>query len=135
MFPAGSSGLGILLLRGAIGVTAVVHGWAYFVGHDESAPWMWMAGVIAIIDGAAVIIGLVTRLASVILALGAVGTTVRWLPAPTANLFEAALPAAFVIVVAVAIVFLGPGALSMDAHLFGFREIIITRKLQFPDSK
>ena len=105
MFPAGSSGLGILILRGAIGVTAVVQGWGYFAGHAESAPWMWMAGAIAITEGAALILGLSTRLASAILALGAVGTTVRWLPAPTANLFDAALPTGFVIVIAVAIVF------------------------------
>ena len=94
-----------------------------------------MAGVIAITDGAALIIGLLTRLASVILAFETVGTTVRWLPAPTANLFDAALPAAFVVVVAVAIVFLGPGALSMDAHLFGFRGIILPRIPESPKSK
>jgi uncharacterized membrane protein YphA (DoxX/SURF4 family) len=46
-------------------------------------------------------------------------------PPPSLNLFEALLPTFLVVVVAVAIIFLGPGAWSVDGRLFGRREIII----------
>jgi uncharacterized membrane protein YphA (DoxX/SURF4 family) len=116
-----------LLLRFAIGFTAAAQGWAYFAGAN-AAPWFWAAGLLALLDGAAIVFGFLTPMASVVIALGALGTIVSWCPAPTPNQFGAVLPTALVIVIAVAIVFLGPGSLSVDARLFGLREITISRK-------
>jgi hypothetical protein len=55
-----------------------------------------------------------------------VGSVFSWFPPSlTLELFEAKLTAALATVIAVALICLGPGAFSLDARLFGRREIII----------
>ena len=56
---------------------------------------------------------------------GRAGRGFSVLPAPIPNLFDAKLSLIFAGIMTVAIVFLGPGAFSLDARLFGRREIII----------
>jgi uncharacterized membrane protein YphA (DoxX/SURF4 family) len=129
IFPGGCSAFGLLLLRFAVGLTAAAQGWAYFAGNDNPPPWMWAAGLLALLDGAALVVGFLTPAASAVTALGAIGTVASWFPAPTPNLFDAMLPTYLVIVVAVAILLLGPGSLSVDARLFGLREITIPRTI------
>lgn len=70
-------------------------------------------------------IGFLTPLAATLVALGVLGVAFSWVPAPTSNLFDTKLPAVLAAVISLAILFLGPGALSLDARLFGRREIII----------
>jgi uncharacterized membrane protein YphA (DoxX/SURF4 family) len=55
------------------------------------------------------------------------GTTLSWFSLPAANQFETKMMTILIGVVALAVVLLGPGALSIDARLFGRREIIIPR--------
>jgi hypothetical protein len=54
-----------------------------------------------------------------------IAISLSWAPQPEVNLFDAALPAILMTIVAAAVAFLGPGAFSVDARLFGRREIII----------
>jgi hypothetical protein len=56
------------------------------------------------------------------------------LPPPTPNLFDARLSAILAAIMAAAIVFLGPGAFSLDARMFGRREIIIPQAPRRPES-
>ena len=79
----------------------------------------------AIASGALLLSGFLTPVAGVLIGLGALGIALGWLPAATRNLFDAELPAVFAVIMSAAIVFLGPGAFSIDARLFGRREIII----------
>ena len=51
-------------------------------------------------------------------------------PVPVPNLFDEKLSAILAAIIAVAIVFLGPGAFSLDARLFGRREIIIPPRVR-----
>jgi uncharacterized membrane protein YphA (DoxX/SURF4 family) len=76
-------------------------------------------------SGALLLIGYLTPFAGVLAGLFCVGSALSWFPAPNLELFEAKLTAAFAAVIVVALVCLGPGAFSMDARLFGRREIII----------
>jgi hypothetical protein len=57
--------------------------------------------------------------------LGSLDFALSWFPSSTPNVFDTNLSSVFVIIITSAIVLLGPGALSLDARLFGCREIII----------
>ena len=79
----------------------------------------------ATVSGALLLSGFLTPVAGVLVGLGTLGITLGWLPAATRNLFDTALPAVFAAIMCAAIALLGPGAFSIDARLFGRREIII----------
>lgn len=125
-FPGGWPGVGLLLLRATAGVAAVVSGAASLL---ESAPaptaGAMVIGLAAVGCGVLLLIGFLTPGAAVLTALGSAGATLPGCPALTASLFEAKPTAGFLIVMAVAILLLGPGAFSVDCLLFGRREIII----------
>ena len=117
----------MLLLRAGVGVTAVLHGIVCLADTGHLAFGISLAGIVAVASGAALLVGFLTPLAGALVGLGAIGTMFSWLPPPPANQFETPPMTTLVMVVAVAIVLLGPGALSIDARLFGRREIIIPR--------
>jgi len=71
------------------------------------------------------LIGYLTPLAGVLAGLFSVGCAFSWFAARNLELLEAKVTAALATVIAVALVCLGPGAFSLDARLFGRREIHI----------
>jgi len=83
------------------------------------------AALIALVSGVLLLVGVLTPLASLLVASGGAGIALSWLPASLSNVFDARLSAMFVAIIAAALVFLGPGAFSLDSRLFGRREIII----------
>lgn len=83
------------------------------------------AGVAAVASGALLSIGFLTPVAGTLVGFGTLGMALAWFPAATPNLFDAKLPSVLAVAMSAAIVFLGPGAFSIDARLFGRREIII----------
>jgi hypothetical protein len=108
-FPGGAPGLGLLLLRMVLGIGALFSGITAF---EAGSPWF---GTIALITGAFLLAGFLTPLAAPVAALGASNiaySQAKWSLAPA-------------IVVAIAVALLGPGAFSIDARMFGRREIII----------
>jgi uncharacterized membrane protein YphA (DoxX/SURF4 family) len=80
------------------------------------------------VAGAALLIGLLTPIAALLTGLAAIGTGLSLLPAPVPNLFDSTLSVVLIGIVTIAIIFLGPGAFSLDGRLFGRREIIIPRR-------
>jgi len=126
-FPAGLPGVGLLLLRIGVFVVLVVQGAACL--NDQNAPtWgTWAVGAMAALTGALLLIGLMTPLAGTLAALGSAGIVLSWLPSPAPHALGAGLAGFLPVVVAVAIALLGPGAISVDAALFGRREITIPR--------
>jgi uncharacterized membrane protein YphA (DoxX/SURF4 family) len=123
-----------MLLRGAVGLVALIEGAFYITGGNAAAAALWCGGLLGLVAGGALLIGILTPLAGVVVGLGALGIGFSMLPAPTPNLFDARLSAIFAGIMTMAIVFLGPGAFSLDAHLFGRREIIIPQARRRPGS-
>jgi uncharacterized membrane protein YphA (DoxX/SURF4 family) len=133
-FPGGWPGVGLLLLRAAVGLVALIEGAFYLTQNTGSAPGTWLGGLLGLAAGGALLAGFLTPAAGVIVGLGALGVGFSVLPEPTPNLFDARLSAILAAIMAAAIVFLGPGAFSLDARLFGRREIIIPQAPRRPES-
>jgi len=130
-FPGGWYGLGLLLLRVALGITLMVQASAYLLALKDPRFWLWAACVLALCSGASLLIGFLTPIVGAFALLAAAGVTFSRLPAPAWNLFSSNLLCFDAITMALAMVLLGPGAFSIDARLFGRRKIIIPR---LPDS-
>ena len=124
-FPGGWPGVGLLLLRMAVGTTAAAAGVAPLMQHGTPTLGAAVIGVVAIACGGLLLIGFVTPGAAVLVGLGSAGLTIPGCPALATGLLDAKPSAGFVIVMAIAILLLGPGAFSVDSYLFGRREIII----------
>src|SRR5260370_11415045 len=120
-FPGGLPGTGLLLLRATVGITACVEGGVYLVRVDSPTFSTWTAGLLALAGGVSLLIGFVTPAASVLVGLGNLGIMLSFLPMPTSSLLGARHAIGDVVIIAVAITLLGPGAFSVDARLFGRR--------------
>ena len=85
---------------------------------------MLMALVFCWIGGTTVLLGVFTALGGVAVSLGVIGVYGTSLLTKSASFDEGAVTAV-VVVIAIALECLGPGALSIDARLFGRREIVL----------
>ncbi|HSE24210.1 MAG TPA: hypothetical protein VLB68_21260 [Pyrinomonadaceae bacterium] len=75
--------------------------------------------------GLCFMMGFMTPLMSSILVFGAFLIGLSWLPNPSQNVLDTQFSILNLIVVGAALGALGPGAFSLDARLFGRREIRI----------
>jgi uncharacterized membrane protein YphA (DoxX/SURF4 family) len=122
------------LLRTAIGLVTLMQGGFYLTSKSDTLTGAWIAAVIGLASGAALLIGLLTPVAGVVAGLGTLGVGFALLPAPAPNLFDAKLSLVLTGIMIIAIVFLGPGRYSLDARLFGHREIIIPPPPRRPEN-
>jgi uncharacterized membrane protein YphA (DoxX/SURF4 family) len=123
-FPGGLPGTALLLLRSVFGLSLILEAWFYFRAADGQSP-AWLLGVTALATGILLLIGYLTPLAAGVVGLGAIGIRLALLPRCTPTLFDAWPTVAFAITILLAIIALGPGAFSVDARVFGRREIVI----------
>jgi uncharacterized membrane protein YphA (DoxX/SURF4 family) len=122
-------GVGLLLLRTAIGLVTAWQG-ATLVASADSA---WLengTGLIAILVAAALIVGLLTPCAAALVAIGAAVSASRI--AGQGMMAHDGLVQGLLLIDAVSLVLLGPGAFSVDARLFGRREIHIRESVGAP---
>ena len=129
-FPDGWPGTGLLLLRAGVGVALMVQATRLFEDTQESGWLRAVAGFAAAVS-TLILVGFLTRWAA---AAAAVASGLPWLPRSGVGALEEHMTAALAMVIAGAIVCLGPGAFSVDARLFGRREIIFPDQPSDPNS-
>ena len=116
-FPGGWPGLGLLLLRALVGVTLIAQIVAY-VGSTKLSVLGCVVTALVLIIASCLLAGFMTPIAAIVIGLGAIALAVSSLLDTNQTLLN-------VIVLTVAIALLGPGAFSIDARMFGRREILI----------
>jgi uncharacterized membrane protein YphA (DoxX/SURF4 family) len=122
-YPGGWAGIGLVLLRAVIGVTTAWQG--VFCFTTNAGTVIRIVGGIAVLTGVLLVIGFRTRLASFLIALAIAAISLQTSSSPTREPFDPWLPTLFAETMSIAVVFLGPGAFSLDAYRYGRREIII----------
>ncbi|HVE58298.1 MAG TPA: hypothetical protein VNB22_15800 [Pyrinomonadaceae bacterium] len=124
-FPGGYPGFGLLILRTTLGITALFRGAVYLSDTDASTFLNLIIALLSIITGTLLLIGFMTAVISAIVLAAAI---IFVSLSVTANFNASVLSEIYAIVLAAAIILLGPGAFSLDARFFGRREIIIPKK-------
>ncbi|MBC7932348.1 MAG: DoxX family protein [Rubrivivax sp.] len=131
-FPDGRAGIGLLLLRLAVGLTAAVEGGAYLFSRDEPTLWARAAGLMVIACGASLLIGLLTPFACIVVGLCSAGVALLGFQATAPHGLATGWSLLLEAVMTAALILTGPGAFSLDARLFGRREIIIPHHPRTP---
>jgi putative oxidoreductase len=111
-------------LRIVAGGAAASQGVLFLTQTGEPNAGAWVLGLAAIVSGAALIAGLFTPGAAVLASAVMVWLAVTGVRG-TSGVHIDRLSMILIIVDGVALALLGPGAHSIDAHLFGRREIIL----------
>jgi len=114
----------LLLLRIVVGTAVSTLGVVYLIRTIEPTALALIAGVLAVVAGAALVAGFLTPASGAAAGLTTLFIVATW-PPPSAPVLIDRLAAAILIVNATALTLLGPGAMSVDARLFGRREIIV----------
>ena len=123
-FPDGPPGVGLLLARAVLGVVCLVQGRCFLVNADDAS---WLVGVASLALGGLFAVGLLTPVVAIIGM--AVGLLVAFsvIPGCASALSQSSYTLLLVATTLVEVFLGGPGAYSIDARLFGPREIIIPR--------
>jgi len=125
-FPGGWAGTCLLLLRAVFGLTVLIEG-RFYLGQPNPTAATWSLGLFAVAAGGMLIIGFLTPIAGALVGLAAVGLALSLIPVATPDLWDSQIAVIFGLTMLLAIIGLGPGAFSVDARVFGRREIIIPR--------
>jgi uncharacterized membrane protein YphA (DoxX/SURF4 family) len=114
----------LLLVRAVFGVALLLQGRFYLEESNATAATL-LVGLSAVASGGMLVFGFLTPIVGTIASLGVVGVLVSILPTCTLNLFDSKPALVFALTMLVSLIALGPGRFSVDARLFGRREIII----------
>ncbi len=124
-FPAGFPGLGLLLLRVVVAVALVGHGILCLQSSDRVTLAVSLPLGLLLLSGFCLLIGFLTPILSLLACLESLGIAFSWGPLQLMTPLESKLALLPIIAIAGAIALLGPGAFSIDARLFGWKEIVI----------
>jgi uncharacterized membrane protein YphA (DoxX/SURF4 family) len=122
-FPTGYPGVALLLLRLVVGGAASLQAWLLITANYGTVNSSVVVALLAFVTGLALIVGFMTPIASVLLSAGGLLLMVDSSVPGHLLLFESGMARLEFIVMSAALISLGPGALSLDARLYGRREI------------
>jgi uncharacterized membrane protein YphA (DoxX/SURF4 family) len=122
-FPTGYPGLALLLLRLVVGGAASLQAWLLITANHGAVNSSVVVALLAFLVGLALIVGFMTPIASVLLSAGGLLLIVDSGVPGHLLLFESGMARLEFIVMSAALISLGPGAFSLDARLYGRREI------------
>jgi len=131
-FPAGFPGLGLLLLRVVVAGALVGHGILCMQSSDRVTLAVSLPFALLLLSGFCLLIGFLTPILSLLACLESLGIAFSWGPLQLMTPLESKLALLPIIAIAAAIALLGPGAFSIDARLFGWKEIVIPPALRPP---
>jgi len=123
-FPSDWPGVGLLLLRVLVTCSLIAQSIGYVQMPNRSLV-AWVLAALTFAGGAFLLVGLMTPFMAVLVAAGGVAAVFSWIPLPGSALSYSYLAILNLIVLSIAIALLGPGAFSLDARMFGRREITI----------
>jgi uncharacterized membrane protein YphA (DoxX/SURF4 family) len=131
-FPGGPPGIGLLLLRTVAGATFAAQGILCLSLYPHLTGALLAAGILLTLTGVFILIGFLTPILGPLaalqcLSLAVFGNSLPWC------LFDSKLVTIQATAILVALAFLGPGALSLDARLFGWKEIVIPAAPRKPE--
>jgi uncharacterized membrane protein YphA (DoxX/SURF4 family) len=124
-FPSGWVGVALLMLRATVGALTIAEAVAFLAGMQS--PIVLMAAACAAAGGVALLLGVLTPVVSSLIAAEAI---TLWLtfPAPGLRLLDSRMALFEFVALSALLAILGPGATSIDARLFGLREVAIRDK-------
>ena len=123
-FPDGPPGIGLLLARTALGVVCALQGRCYLVRADAAS---WTVGIAMLALGGLFMVGLLTPLVAIFGIMGGLLAAFSVIPSCASSLSQSSYALLLVATILIEVLLGGPGAYSIDARLFGPREIIIPR--------
>lgn len=106
-----------------MGIAMIVQAGAY-VGPPETTV-AWLLGVSGLVSGCLLLIGFLTPLAGVVVGLDVVGISLSAVQSTGPGVFDSRTALVFGLTILLATIGAGPGRFSVDARIFGRREIII----------
>jgi uncharacterized membrane protein YphA (DoxX/SURF4 family) len=121
-FPSGCPGVALLLLRFGVGGTSSLQS-ALLIAATHHTAGSTLAAALVIVTSLALILGLMTPIAAVLFCLGGLVATIDSGIVGYMPLFESWIARFEFIAMSAALICLGPGSFSLDARLYGRREI------------
>ena len=121
-FPSGCPGFSLLLLRFGVGGTSSLQS-ALLIADTHHIAGVTLAAALASITSLALMLGLLTPIAAALLCFGGLAATIDSGVAGYLPLLESSTARIEFIVMSAALICLGPGAFSLDARLYGRREV------------
>lgn len=126
-FPGRTPGAGLLLLRFAVGSALLAQSVPRLTNLNDPEIAAIAVCLLALSIGASLMVGFATRIVAVLAAILIATVTLLSMGTRASGVVQGHPFDLNVLVVAVAIACLGPGAFSLDAVFFGRRKVIIPR--------
>lgn len=123
-FPAGLSGVALLLFRAVLSATLLIQARSCLID-GWGASTAGLVGMGAFVLAALLLVGFLTPVAGLLAGIGCAFLAFFRGSVATPVILDSRQSAVFAVTMLFGIVVLGPGAFSVDARLFGRREIII----------
>jgi uncharacterized membrane protein YphA (DoxX/SURF4 family) len=117
-------------MRLTVALSAIVQGISTLI-ESPTQILSWAIGSLETLVGTALLIGFLTPIAGACASLGNMAIAVSWFLTGE-NAHGKTVAAFYLVAISIAITLLGPGAFSLDARLFGRREIIIPEAARPP---
>ena len=124
-YPGSLAGVGLLLLRLALGGSVSIHAVQCLSDSGMLVQSAAFFNLVGIISGLSIIVGFLTPIASLITGLVILSLVILNPEACNSPLVKTTFGFVVMLTVSAVIPLLGPGAFSIDAHLFGRRKVII----------
>jgi uncharacterized membrane protein YphA (DoxX/SURF4 family) len=124
-FAPGWAGVGLLVLRTALGVPLFVEGVALLMDWRGTTGPLIPVALISVAAGVALQLGYSVGRGAIAGGVAVIAVHFSSLHEVRLNLFSSRIACFLAMSIAIALVFLGPGAFSIDARRFGRREIVI----------